>query len=256
MDIRYMMPNLTNRDTVQEELGPIVEKGFGWMLDRLLERRQTLISKNVIRETATAMRHMLGSQNTDPRLDFLSRVADYHKARNDPEMNTSLWRHYADRFCELGTSNVWMLQCYANLYAFLCQRNAGKISEAESRELLERSRDAIQHLETSQEFEALGHLHYNLSRYEAVQGETASAVHHWESASGFRTVIHQQCVLHRVDPGQELAMAQQVVKMRTDFPLFFPDVDIDKCGVSKALHDELVAKHGDAIFAFCVSRKK
>lgn len=218
-------------------------------LNELIERRQEMLSANVIRGVVDR----LDMFKNNPRYQFLSAVAQYHETIVKKSGNPVLWAIIAARFEAIEPATP-MLAFYIANYALLAYRNAAGVHEKRIQPLFERAATASFTLEREQKFEGMGHLHYNVARWYHGKGNKLDALTHWQSSAEFRFMFFGLLKNAKAERTRLLAAAQQVAKMRHDFPSFFPDTTIEECGVEADVYQELQADFGQDLLAFSAAK--
>lgn len=164
-------------------------------------------------------------------------------------MDSRYYVDLAEQFQRIERSTT-ELAFYVPNYALLCVRNAGAPHDTAIPNLFRQAVEAASKLPDDEREEALGHLYYNVARWEHKKGSTVQAYANWQIAVGHRILFLKH--LNRAQESRErrLAAAQQVWKMRGDFQKFFPEQNEDDCGVTVETIAELKREFGDAVKSF------
>lgn len=256
--LRQLMGATPKTDEVIEIIEPLYDERIDSLMDILIKRRQELISRDAIGGIVVAMEALGGHAMKDnPRYRFLYFVGGYHDAIKKKEGDPLAWAWLGARFLEdLEGTNHPAIAFYRLNYAFLCFRNAGGEHEARLEGLYEEAQSAAAGLEQAEGYEALGHLHYNWSRFLLKKGRKSEAFTAWQEAAWNRVGFYKASKESGGGQDALLAAAQQVAKMRCDFrgDAFFPHIDTDRCGVSAELYAELERDFGGKLTAFSAAK--
>lgn len=210
-------------------------------LDELVRIRQSLISQGTLTERLNDLRTVDPLTEIDPRFTFLETVQRYSDATKSGTADSVQWVSLLSDFSAIEATTP-ELEFYLPNYMLLCARNAGPPIDVKVPELFRTAADAALKLPEEEQDEALGHLQYNVARWMLKKDRRDDALTHWQAASRHRFQFYGLLKAAGNEPYERLlAAAQQVAKMRIDFPAFFKDKDVDECGVEAKILDELKA---------------
>lgn len=218
-------------------------------LDYLVRIRQSLISQGTLTQRLNDLRTVDPSTEIDPRFTFLEVVQRYSDAVKSGTADSVQWVCLLSEFGVIEPSTP-ALEFYLPNYMLLCARNAGPPNDEKVIPLFEKAALAALKLPDDERAEALGHLHYNVSRWLLKKNRTADALAHWQSASLHRFQFYGLLKMTKEPRERLLAAAQQLAKMRRDFPSFFAAADIEDCNVPTDVVAELEADYGPELYAF------
>ena len=212
------------------------------LLDRMIKERQALISSGTLQSQLQEFKEKYPDEYSDPRYDFLDAVNLYDRSVKAGMKSPQQYIDLLEQFTGIDTGSNTQLRFYVPNYALLCARNAGTPHDNEVPKYFQQAETAASNLPDDERDEALGHLHYNVARWLHKKECLEEAIPHWKSASMHRLTFYGLLKAAGNEPYDRLlAAAQQVAKMRSDFPAFFKDKDVDECGVEAKILDELKA---------------
>lgn len=240
-------PVLVATELLQRVLGFVTDKNE--RLDELIRLRQTLISAGILLEVLTLEGIETADCGSNPRLEFLRKVYDYHIATIRKEKVNGVWLTIGAAFEKLEPITP-MVGCYAQVYLNLCQRNGGSAED-----LLDTSYRAAmawaQKLDSPLHYEAIGHIQYNAARRFHQRKRFDDALVHWQSSARARFLFYAETIRNPVSFEEErLAVAQQLAKLRSDFPAFFPSANIDDCSVDADVYAAMQLEYGERLTSF------
>lgn len=216
--------------------------------DELIRLRQPMISMGIFMEVLLLEEIETKDAANNPRLAFLKAVLEYHKATKRNERDPGTWLALGARFEKLADATD-MVACYKLVYLFLCLRNGGAADE-----LLEATQGeamgAALRLPEAERLEATGHIYYNVGRWQHAKRNIDAAVALWETAGKQRFGFYRWNKLQKQPYEDVLSSAQQLAKIRKDFKTFFPNEDIDKCGLPADVYEELEREYGAQLHDF------
>lgn len=194
------------------------------------------------------------SATTNPRYRFLEAVQRYHEAVNARATDPGTWIEIGAVFSIIEAVTE-VIAFYNVNYQLLCTRNAGPPSDQKVPKLFEDAKILAHWLSDDERCEALGHLYYNWSRYLLLgNGSVSEAFAAWVQAAAHRMTFYESQKQQRKPYDALLAAAQQVAKMRHDFRKFFPQYELEYCGVSEDYAEYLRSIFGDALNDFSAKK--
>lgn len=223
------------------------------VLDSAVKHRQTLMSRGILRRVL----HLLWMGNHDVaknrRYIFLIYANAYSNAMQRKEKRSAVWSLLGDAFMAIDA--VTAMVAYYNVnYALLAYRNAGGEHATRVPELFRKANDLAASLDEMERMEALGYLNYNVARWHHGQENVDEALLLWKKAAEHRFDFYARLKMAKAPQAQLLAAAQQLAKIRKDFPGFFPETPIDDCGLEADVYEELEAEYGPDLHAFAVTK--
>lgn len=218
-------------------------------LDELVRIRQSLIGQGVLQQRLDDLRTVYPSTEIDPRFTFLETVQRYSHAAKCGTADSVAWASLLSEFGIIEASTP-ALEFHLPNYMLLCARNAGPPNDAKVPRLFRCAAEAALKLPDGEKNEALGHLNYNVAKWLQKRGQVADALAHWQAAARHRFQSYGLLKMSKAPRAELFAAAQQLAKLRKDFPDFFVGTGIDECGVAADVVDELEADFGRELYAF------
>lgn len=218
-------------------------------LDRMIKERQALISAGTLKRELKQFGDEFPNDCDDSRYEFLDAVNLYDRSVRAGMTNS---QHYVDlmqQFKEIEQTTP-KLAFYIFNYMLLCARNAGSPHDEEIPKLFRQAVEVASNLPDDEREEALGHLYYNVARWEHKKGMMLQAYMNWQMAAGHRISFFKNLKKGQESPERLLAAAQQIWEMRGDFKKFFPEQGIDECGVTAQVIAELEQEFGSTVRLF------
>lgn len=218
-------------------------------LGELVRIRQSLISQGTLRQALDDLRTVHPQSEADPQFTFLETVLRYSYAVKANTNDAIIWIDLLSAFSVVDPITP-ELEFYLPNYMLLCARNAGPPNDAKVPGLFQRAAEAALKLPDGERDEALGHLNYNVAKWLKKRGQVADALAHWQAAARHRFQFYGRLKMAKAPRAELLAAAQQLAKLRKDFPDFFVGTDPEECGVDPDVFAELEADFGQELHAF------
>lgn len=212
-------------------------------LDRIVENHSPLLSGDAIVRIVQAIPLEFYS---DPRLRLLYAIVAYHLEHKKDKADQD-WHAVYVTFKDLPSILDPLSEFYRHNYLFLAGRNANNNNEICGSHFVNAT-SAAQRISEPLRDQIFGFLFFNVARWLLKIDKATEALVKWQQAAAAR----ERWYIHVCTAGESDEVvngaATQVWKMRKDFQNFFPDTDIEKCGVDEALFRE-VAKLADSKFS-------
>ena len=223
-------------------------------LDKLIRVRQTLISMKILGDVLELIREADSSIVGDPRFALLEAVREHDAAVKRQEKDPTVWSVLSARFESIIPATP-QVDFYRLNYAVLDLIKTGKRQfDQRIRKLYRLAGEAALQLPELECVEALGHLHYNVAKWFHADKHVTEALTHWQQSARNRFQFYALLKAANEPRERLLAAAQQLAKLRKDFPDFFPDTPLEECGVEADVYAELEADFGQELGAFSVKK--
>lgn len=221
--------------------------------DELIRLRQPLISMGILMDVLLLEEIETKDAADNPRLAFLKAVLEYHKAAKRKEKDPGTLLALGAALEKVGDVTD-MVSCYKRVYLGLCLRNGGAADER----IESTQTDAMTAsfaLPDAERFEATGHIYYNAARWQHEKKNFPAAIDLWDTAGKQRFTFYRWNKFQKQPYEDLLSAAQQLAKIRKDFKTFFPNENIDNCGLPADLYDELEKEYGAQLHDFSAAPK-
>lgn len=232
-------------------LNPLYDAAFNHLLDRLLFQRQELVSAGVLDEIVEQLRTLAHEEyplEQNPRYLLLQHIANYHGSNRDPHGCRAVWPLLARWFLECSQTEHPLVRSWSIVYAYRCNKNAGKRHLKQLPTLFEQTEKSVRDLALLPQSEVLWHLHESHARFERMQKRMDDALHSWGRSTQYAMAFYGLLRQAETTNAHRTAVAMRIASQCAEFPKLFPESDEEEWNFPSDFIGEIRTIHGRAVF--------